>query len=91
MTVSDYLPDQLKTDRRMAYVTDAAIHIINKQSVDCLRNIMYNKYREDTSMLSQVNADLCLFRASFILDEEFDDPYCEDEFQELRIGNVMFR
>ena len=30
MPVSDYLPDQLKNDRRMAFVTDAAIHIINK-------------------------------------------------------------
>ena len=41
---------------------------------------MYNKYRDDTSMLSQVNADLCVFRASFIIDEEWEDPYCEDEF-----------
>lgn len=32
-----------------------------------------------------------MFRASFVIDEENDEPYCEDEFQELRIANVMFR
>lgn len=91
MMCSGYIPNQLPTDRRGAFVTDAAIHIINKKSVDCLRNVMYNKYRDDTSMLSQVNADLCVFRASFIIDEEWEDPYCEDEFQEMRIANIMFR
>lgn len=80
MPCSSYLPDQLKTDRRSAFVTDAAIHVINKHSVDSLRMSMYNKYRDDEKMLSQVNADICVFRASFVIDEENDEPYCEEEF-----------
>ena len=52
---------------------------------------MYSKYREDEDMISLVNADVATFRPNFVIDEEYDEPYCEEEFQQMRIGNVMFR
>jgi len=31
------------------------------------------------------------FRPNFLLDEINEEPYIEEEYKELRIGNVMFR
>ena len=52
---------------------------------------IYNKYRDDVKALGRINADVNTFRPTFVIDEEYDDAYCEDEFQEMRIANVMFR
>ena len=38
-----------------------------------------------------MNAEVKIFRPTFVIDEEDDAAYCEEEFQELRIANVMFR
>ena len=42
-------------------------------------------------MLAMANADVPTFRPNFMIDEEFDEPFCEDEFQEVRIANILFR
>lgn len=52
---------------------------------------IYNKYTDDPKALTRINADVNTFRPTFVIDEEYDDPYCEDEFQEMRIANIMFR
>jgi len=52
---------------------------------------MYNKYKDSEEACSLVNADVITFRPTFVIDEEYDEPYCEDEFQEMRVGNIMFR
>jgi len=52
---------------------------------------MYNKYKDSEEAVSLVNADVITFRPTFVIDEEFDEPYCEEEFQEMRVGNIMFR
>ena len=36
-------------------------------------------------------ADVSCFRPNFVIDEEYDEPFCEDEFLEIRIANVMMR
>lgn len=35
-----------------------------------------------------MHADVNTFRPTFVIDEK---AYCEDEFQEMRIANIMFR
>ena len=52
---------------------------------------MYNKYKNDEKMIDMVNADIPTFRPTFVINEEYDEPYCEDEFLEMRIANIMFR
>lgn len=52
---------------------------------------IYNKYRDDVKALARINADVNTFRPTFLIDEEYDEAYCEDEFQEMRIANIMFR
>ena len=41
---------------------------------------MYQKYREDPDLLSLVTEEVITFRPNFVIDEEYDEPYCEDEF-----------
>ena len=52
---------------------------------------VYNRYQDDVKALARINADVNTFRPTFLIDEEYDEPYCEDEFQEMRIANIMFR
>jgi uncharacterized protein YcbX len=52
---------------------------------------IFNKYKEDEKAITQTNVDILTFRPTFVIDEEYDDAYCEDEYQELRIANIMFR
>ena len=85
------LPDAKEEDRRGAFITDAALHMINAQSIQSLTMNMYNKYKNDEKMIDMVNADIPTFRPTFVINEEYDEPYCEDEFLEMRIANIMFR
>lgn len=41
---------------------------------------MYNKYKDDRELIGMANADVPTFRPNFVIDEEYDEPYCEDEF-----------
>jgi uncharacterized protein YcbX len=52
---------------------------------------IFNKYKDDEKAIAQTNVDILTFRPTFVIDEEYDDAYCEDEYQELRIANIMFR
>ena len=85
------LPTARDEDRRGAFITDAALHLINQQSCQSLAMNMYTKYKDDKEMIEMVNTDIPTFRPTFVINEEMDEPYCEDEFQELRIANIMFR
>lgn len=75
----------------MNFLTDGAIHLVNNQSMQSLVMAMYNKYKDDHAMLQMANADIPTFRPNFVIDEEYDEPFCEDEFQEMRVANIMFR
>lgn len=84
-------PAAADDDRRGAFLTDGVIHLINNQSMQALTMKMYNKYSEDQGMLQLVAVDVPTFRPNIVIDEEFDEPYCEEEYQQARIGNILFR
>jgi len=66
---------------------------------------MKDKYANDPQNLELVNAEVEVFRPTFVIDEEMPDDgplkadeqgtlihkYYEDEFKEMRIANMMFR
>jgi uncharacterized protein YcbX len=81
----------LETDRRASFLTDGAISLLNNQSCQQLVLGMYNKYVESREYIQMANADIPTFRPNIVIDEEFDEMYCEDEFHEMRIANIMFR
>ena len=41
---------------------------------------MFNKYQDDDKLLSQINANVFTFGANIVIDEEFDEPFCEEEY-----------
>ena len=85
------LPQSLDSDRRRAFITDGAIHLVNKQSCNKLLLQLYSKYKNDENLVKLCYAEPIVFRPSIVIDDEFDVPYIEDDFQELRIANVFFR
>ena len=52
---------------------------------------MMDKYKNDPDIESMVNVEVAIFRPTFLLDLQNEDPYIEEEYSELRIGNIMFR
>jgi hypothetical protein len=52
---------------------------------------MYNVYANDHEMIQMANADIPTFRPNLHIDEEYDDTFCEDEFLEMRVANIMLR
>ena len=56
-----------------------------------LRKVQREHYKNDVDVENMVNAEVATFRPTFLLDEGNEDPYIEEEYSELRIGNVMFR
>ena len=56
-----------------------------------LREVQRQKYKDDDQVEKMVNAEVATFRPTFLLDETNEEPYIEEEYRELRIGNVMFR
>jgi hypothetical protein len=74
------LPDSIEEDRRHAFVTDAAIHVINQHSIGSLTLDLYEKYRNDPEAIKNLSVDVNTFRPTFVIDEELDEPYCEEEF-----------
>lgn len=77
---ASHLPSALETDRRQSFITEAAIHLINRQSIAQLTIAMYNKYRDDPKEIASCNADIQTFRPTFVVDEEYDDAFCEEEY-----------
>ena len=75
----------------MAFITDAALHVCNQTSIDALRKVMQEKYKDNKDLLEQVNCESRIFRPSIVLNEAADAAYCEEEFQELRLDNIMLR
>lgn len=78
-------------DRRANFLTEGPIYLVNNQSCQTLVLAMYQKYKESREYIQMANADIPTFRPNIVIDEEFDEPYCEDEFIEMRIANIMLR
>ena len=41
---------------------------------------LFNKYKEDHETMRTTIVNYLTFRPTIVIDEEFDDSYCEDEF-----------
>ena len=52
---------------------------------------MREYYKDDENIESMVNAEVATFRPNFLIDETNEAPYVEEEYSQLRIGNILFR
>lgn len=80
-----------ESDRKASFLPEGPIYLLNNQSCQALVLAMYHKYRESQEFIRMAVADIPTFRPNLVIDEEFDEPYCEDELWELRIANIMLR
>ena len=53
--------------------------MINQKSIDQLKRDLEKKYKDHEDPESMVNAEVAIFRPTFLIDQ--DMPYCEEEFQ----------
>ena len=55
------------------------------QSMMQLKNVQREKYKNDPDIENLVNAEVATFRPSIVINEEYEEPYIEEEFSEMRI------
>jgi len=72
-------------DLRKTYTTDASFHIINKQSVDLLRQKVLDAHPEG---IGNFWIDAEQFRSNLVIDY---DAFAEDTFIEMRVGTCLMR
>ena len=82
-------PWSLKEDRMSNFLTGGAIHVNNVKSLLDLKAKVAMRYENSEEDYRGENVEAAVFRPSFLIDHDL--PYCEEEFQEMRIANVMFR
>ena len=74
-------------DSKSLFHKSGALHLINKSSVDELREVVKAKY-SGTDV--EVNSfDETLFRPNIVINTEV--PYLEEEIYQARIGNMLLR
>lgn len=76
----------IEGDVRKTFTTDAALHIVNKASVDDLRQKVLNEYSEG---LSDFYVDAEQFRSNIVIDSGV--AFSEDLYSEMRIGCFLLR
>ena len=65
---------------RKAFITTAAIHVINLKSIESLKEDITNKYKSSLNKQSEIPSldfDYQLFRPNVVID--FGHPYSEEE------------
>jgi uncharacterized protein YcbX len=82
-------PWSQKKDRISNFVVAGAIHINNTKSLLDLRAKVAKRYENSIEDYRGENVEAEVFRPSFLIDHDL--AYCEEEFQEMRIANIMFR
>ena len=88
-THRDRLPKLLEEDLRRAFLTDAAIHLINRKSIEALTKSVKSRYQDDPNFCETVDTGENVFRPTFVIDN--GEAYSEEEINEVRLNNVMFR
>lgn len=53
--------------------------------------LFFNKYKDNEEVLRMNNCEVRTFRPSIVINEPDEEPFCEEEFQQLRVANVMLR
>lgn len=83
------LPFANNRTKRGAFISDAPIHLCNMSSIKDMEKLVKKKYKGKKDVLETKEVNVETFRPTFLID--YAEPYCEDEFFELRIQNVLFR
>jgi uncharacterized protein YcbX len=71
-------------DRRAAFITTAAIHLVNQASIEALRKVAQSKYDHPIN-----NFDHRTFRPNILID--FDPAYVEEELLLIKVGDSQLR
>ncbi len=72
-------------DLRKTFTTDASFHMVNKQSVDLLRQKVLDAHPEG---IGNFWIDAEQFRSNLVIDF---DAFAEDTFIEMRVGTCLMR
>ena len=56
-------------DQRKAFCCGAPIHVVNQNSIEALKKVQREKYENDSDVENLVNAEVAIFRPSFVIDE----------------------
>lgn len=67
------LPETQESDRRRAFLTDAALHFVNKKSLDALEKMVAAR----NPGLKGIDVSEKVFRPTFVLDT--DEAWAEEE------------
>ena len=68
---------------RKAFVTTAAIHVVNIKSIESLKREILQKYASQSLDLPELNFDYELFRPNIVID--YNSAYSEEEIFQSRI------
>ena len=52
---------------------------------------MREYYKDEPNIDILVNAEAATFRPTFLIDEQDEVPFVEEEYSQLRLSNTMFR
>ena len=83
------LPLKRGEDRKRAFITAAACHIVSNKSVEALNQIVKARYADDPSALDDIDVNERIFRPTFVLDTDL--AWIEEEYQQLRVHSIMWR
>ena len=84
-----YIPKALPEDRSAAFITTASVHVVNRKSCEELRKMIEKEYKGQPHLLEGIETSELLFRPTFAI--KSDRAWSEEEYQQLRIKNMMFR
>ena len=75
---------------RKAFITTAAVHVVNLKSIESLRQSIIEKYSEESpNNIPRLDFDYNLFRPNIVID--YDEPFSEELIYQSRIENIMMR
>lgn len=78
-----------ESDTRKTFLSDAALHIVNRASVDELRRRVWEKYPQRTDQKDKIFVSVEQFRPNFVINT--GEPFSEDYFNEMRLESCMLR
>lgn len=86
---NEWLMESVKGDKKKTFNSDAALHIVNRASVDELRRRVWERYPERKDLKDKIYVDVEQFRPNFVVNT--GKPFEEDEFCEMRLESCLLR